>query len=132
MEVDMATTKYSRQRESIVNFLKTRKDHPTADVIYQNLRLENPTLSLGTVYRNLTKLSDSGVILKISCNDASDHFDGDIHPHGHFMCNCCHQITDLSTQTLNIQSVIDENSFCGEISETQVLFYGTCERCLKN
>lgn len=127
----MATTKYSRQRESIINFLKTRKDHPTADVIYQNLRRENPTLSLGTVYRNLTKLSDAGTILKISCNDASDHFDGDTRPHGHFMCNCCHSITDLSTKTLDIQSVIDENSFQGTIEETQVLFYGICVKCLE-
>ena len=34
----MATLKYSRQRESIKEFLMTRKDHPTADVVYENVR----------------------------------------------------------------------------------------------
>ena len=34
----MATLKYSRQRESIKEFLMTRKDHPTADVVYENIR----------------------------------------------------------------------------------------------
>ena len=30
--------KYSRQRQMIYNFLMTRKDHPTADVVYRNVR----------------------------------------------------------------------------------------------
>lgn len=30
--------KYSRQRESIVNFLASRTDHPTAETIYQNIK----------------------------------------------------------------------------------------------
>lgn len=45
--------KYSRQRESIVNFLASRTDHPTAETIYQNIKKEFPNISLGTVYRNL-------------------------------------------------------------------------------
>ena len=57
--------KHSRQREEIKNFLMTRKDHPTADVVYMNLRQEFPNISLGTVYRNLTLLADIGEILRI-------------------------------------------------------------------
>lgn len=34
----MATLKYSRQRESIKEFLMTRTDHPTADTVYHQLR----------------------------------------------------------------------------------------------
>ena len=47
----MAALKYSRQRESIKEFLMTRKDHPTADVVYENVRKIYPNISLGTVYR---------------------------------------------------------------------------------
>ena len=54
----MATLKYSRQRESIKEFLRTRKDHPTADVVYENMKLIYPNISLGTVYRNLSLLAD--------------------------------------------------------------------------
>ena len=47
----MATLKYSRQRESIKEFLMTRKDHPTADVVYENMkkisRLSLPTKRVG-------------------------------------------------------------------------------------
>ena len=48
------TLKHSSQRDSILEFLKTRKDHPTADVVYMNVRKSFPNISLGTVYRNLT------------------------------------------------------------------------------
>ena len=42
----MATLKYSRQRESIKEFLRTRTDHPTADVVYENMKLIYPNISL--------------------------------------------------------------------------------------
>ncbi len=58
--------KYSRQRESIVNFLASRTDHPTAETIYQNIKKEFPNISLGTVYRNLSLLEEIGEIIKIS------------------------------------------------------------------
>ena len=61
----MATLKYSRQRESIKEFLRTRKDHPTADVVYENMKLIYPNISLGTVYRNLSLLADLGEIKKL-------------------------------------------------------------------
>lgn len=56
----MATLKYSRQRESIKEFLMSRKDHPTADTIYDNIRMVYPNVSLGTIYRNLTLLENIG------------------------------------------------------------------------
>ena len=72
----MATLKYSRQRESIKEFLRTRKDHPTADVVYENMKLIYPNISLGTVYRNLSLLADLGEIKKLSSFAGADHFDG--------------------------------------------------------
>lgn len=127
----MGTTKYSRQREAIIHFLKSRKDHPTAEVIYQHLKEEQPNLSLGTVYRNLTKLSTNGSILKISCNDTSDHFDGDTSPHAHFICSQCHCITDLSMQSVHLDDILKkENDFNGIVTGSQLLFYGICGHCL--
>ena len=66
--------KYSRQRQLIKDFLMTRKDHPTADVVYTNVRLQDPNISLGTVYRNLTQLADIGEIQRLRMGDGVDHF----------------------------------------------------------
>ena len=56
----MKTLKYSRQRESIKACLMNRHDHPTADAIYASIREEFPSISLGTVYRNLNLLVELG------------------------------------------------------------------------
>ena len=61
--------KYSRQRQVIKDFLMTRKDHPTADTVYMNVRNEYPNISLGTVYRNLSLLADIGEIGRASCRE---------------------------------------------------------------
>ena len=61
----MAAKRYSRQRELIYQALRDTKEHPTADMIYQALRPEHPTLSLGTVYRNLNVLSSDGRIVRM-------------------------------------------------------------------
>ena len=54
--------KYSRQREAIKTFLAGRYDHPTAETVYLGIKEEFPNISLGTVYRNLSLLSDIGEI----------------------------------------------------------------------
>ena len=68
----MAALKYSRQRESIKEFLRSRTDHPTADTVYENLRQIYPNISLGTVYRNLSLLSDIGEIRKLTNFGSAD------------------------------------------------------------
>ena len=57
--------KYSRQREAICEYLSSRKDHPTADMVFQAVRQVYPKISLGTVYRNLTLLASEGEILRL-------------------------------------------------------------------
>ena len=57
--------RYSKQRELILNQVQTRSDHPTANAIYAALREVCPGLSLGTVYRNLNCLVDTGSIRRV-------------------------------------------------------------------
>ena len=57
--------KHSKQRDSILEFLATRKDHPTADVVYMNVREQLPNISLGTVYRRtLERFSGYGLVME--------------------------------------------------------------------
>lgn len=123
--------KYSRQREEIMNFLLSRKDHPTADVVYMNVRQQYPNISLGTVYRNLTLLADMGEILRIQMGDGVDHFDADTSQHYHFICNDCGSVIDLEME--GIESILETAgaNFNGRINGHTTYFYGTCEECLK-
>ena len=91
----MATSKYSHQRESIINFLTGRTDHPTADAVYQYLRNDLPTISLGTVYRNLNQMAASGRILRLHVDGKTDHYDACTDPHAHLLCTKCGAVRDI-------------------------------------
>ena len=86
---------YSKQREAIITVLRDLKTHPTASAVYEKVREIIPNISLGTVYRNLAALRESGDILAISIGDGFDHFDGDKSPHIHLHCKECKEIIDL-------------------------------------
>ena len=122
--------KYSRQRESIKSFLMTRTDHPTAETVYENLRKEYPKISLGTVYRNLSLLTEIGEIQTISTGVGPDRFDGNVEPHYHFIWKRCGKVIDLKMQGIEHINLLAQHEFSGSIEGHTVFFYGRCEECL--
>ena len=118
--------KYSKQRESIKNFLVTRYDHPTAETVYLNIRKEFPNISLGTVYRNLNLLAEIGEIQKLSPGIGPDRFDGNPAPHYHFICRHCGCVMDLTVSGLDHINILAGQDFDGEIEGHITYFYGTC------
>lgn len=127
-----APSKYSHQREAIVEFLKTRKDHPTADVVYQNMRSIIPNISLGTVYRNLNQLADAGQILRIVCDGKTDHFDGTTQPHCHFMCKCCGAVSDIDFNDLDVLLARGTAGTAHHIEGVNIVFHGKCAGCISS
>lgn len=120
---------YSRQREEIVHFLKTRKDHPTAEVVYENVRMVYPKISLGTVYRNLTLLSDTGEILRLRLGDGVDHFDADTSEHYHVLCNGCGIVEDLDMKGKKLSIDTSILPYDGTITGHIIYFKGICKNC---
>lgn len=127
----MAVLKYSRQRESIKNFLCGREDHPTADMVYTSIRQEFPNISLGTVYRNLSLLVELGEIRKVT-TDGADRFDAKTVPHPHFVCRKCGRVMDVMIPVENPVMEVNENWDYGEVDECRMEFYGTCNECRRN
>ena len=119
----------SRQREKIYDFLMTRHDHPTAEVVYENVRADFPSISLGTVYRNLQLLTSIGRIQKLHFEDGSDHFDADVSRHYHFACRKCGSVEDIM---IPVADGIDQEAskgFAGVIEGHMTYFYGLCGSC---
>lgn len=127
----MAAIRYSKQREAIRMYLLSTKSHPTAEVVYNNIKNEHPRISLGTVYRNLNLLVEQGEALRLDCGDGVDHFDGDTRPHYHFACRGCGCVMDLDMDPIDHIDQIAGAGFNGEIQGHRVLFYGLCPDCRK-
>ncbi|GAA0099624.1 Fur family transcriptional regulator [Paraclostridium bifermentans] len=121
--------KFSKQRELILNAVKDNTVHPTADFIYDYLKKDNPNLSLGTVYRNLSQLVNHGYIQKVSMPGLPDRFDSNVIEHNHMICDVCGNIQDIHSDILkNIPSAIS-NELDIEITSCTVILHGICKNC---
>lgn len=123
--------KFSRQRESIKRNLLERRDHPTADMVFADIRKEYPNVSLGTVYRNLSLLAEEGEILKLKSLNGADHFDGNKKPHHHFICKHCGGIQDVflpQTDSSLLPSELSEQ-IQGRVTDCIITFTGICKSC---
>lgn len=121
--------KYSRQREAIKGCLAGRGDHPTADMVYVEVRRNYPNISLGTVYRNLTLLAEQGDISRVNVGDGVDHFDPRTGPHMHFICSECGCVMDLDLPRETSLNESASEVFDGEITGSVTYFYGKCSSC---
>mgnify|MGYP001037231881 CR=1 FL=1 len=127
----MAARKHSRQRDLVKEFLMTRKDHPTADVIYMNVRRADPNISLGTVYRNLALMAKDGEINRLSMGDGADRFDADTSPHFHLLCENCGAVVDLETEDIGAVLERAARRCGGHVTGYVAYFYGVCPDCMK-
>ena len=124
---------HSRQREAILKVLRETKTHPTASWIYNKVREEIPNISLGTVYRNLARLAEDGVIMKLDVGDGTEHYDGNTVLHSHFACEKCGCIEDVCEGDSIAESVkrSAEEITGGRIRTYSLVYLGTCRDCLK-
>ena len=122
--------KYSHQRDSILKIVLNSTKHPTAEMVYWEVKKEIPFISLGTVYRNLNQLVEHNMIKKVKI-DSIDHFDKTMINHYHFKCNQCNRVYDLNLDYL--ESIIDEiRTIDGHVTISQnIEFSGICCECQK-
>ena len=121
---------YSKQREAILEVLRSTNTHPTAGWIYEKVREKLPNISLGTVYRNLSALTENGDIININVGDGFEHFDGNAAPHLHLHCNECNSITDVCFEDDPIASFAKEHGF--RLNRSVYMVSGICKNCLEN
>ena len=97
----------TRQRNIILEIVNNSYEHLTVYQIYELARCEIPNISLGTVYRNLSNLTDDGKIRKLEVY-GMDRYDRNI-LHAHFICSRCENIIDIYDSILYDKKYIDGN-----------------------
>lgn len=122
-------TRMTRQRAVILEELRKTKTHPTADELYSIVRERLPRISLGTVYRNLDFLADSGEIRRLEAAGSTKRFDGDISNHQHVRCIQCGCIGDvMDTQETPSVKGMHVGGFA-TVLRSRIEYDGICEKC---
>ena len=125
----MNNTRNTIQKQVILNAVRELKNHPTSEEVYNYIKPNFPSISLGTVYRNLNLLSENNEIQKISLIDDAVRFDHITGEHYHFQCDKCKKLIDIN---LPYNKELDEavsKKYNVEIDKHDIVFIGICKSC---
>lgn len=117
-------TKYEK---SIHDLISGSSSHLTAEQVYQALKAEYPQVVLATVYNNLNKLCDAGLIRRVSVEDSPDRYDR-IVKHDHIVCRRCGKLIDVQFEDLteSLKEQLGEDFFFYDLK-----VFSLCPDCKK-
>jgi len=120
------------QRIAICKLLSETETHPTATAIFDQIRIQYPSLSLMTVYNTLNALVNLGAVNQLgAAGDDQDHYDGNTAPHINLVCISCHKIVDLTSPYMaNLEDEISATSGY-KLLGARIMYYGLCPNCRK-
>lgn len=121
----------SRQRDRIHEILRSTKSHPTAEWVYVKLRRESPHVSLGTVYRNLGQLVESGIVKRVAFESAFDRYEATVASHHHFVCDRCGTVADLAVPVDEALTRRLGQAAGVRADRHEIRLYGTCAACAR-
>jgi Fur family peroxide stress response transcriptional regulator len=123
--------KSTPQRLSILKILH-RKEHPTIEELYEEIKEEFPSVSLATVYKNINTLRESDTIIEINTQSGKTRYDIYVKPHAHIICKKCGSVRDVeflesvyeyreeierkwhyNVQRIDVTAMIDNCPMCG-------------------
>lgn len=116
------------QKSFIFSYLKSVKSHPSAEVVYKEVKKKLPNISQGTVYRVLNNLKDKGEVQVIDTKNIV-HFDADISDHAHFICEKCGNVFDVIDECTKCGVLKSKRTKVGKINKYKINFYGECKNC---
>ncbi|HIU25907.1 MAG TPA: transcriptional repressor [Candidatus Copromorpha excrementigallinarum] len=128
------------QQDIIEAAVKSMKNHPSPDQVFDRVKESYPNIGRATVYRVLNRLADRGEIKKVSIPNTADRFDFRTDEHVHLHCTVCNRVFDLKderiTEALKTmeKGLVDRegNELEGfKIAEGNLSFKGVCGECQK-
>lgn len=122
----------TKQRQAILQVIRSSKAHLTADDVFQEVKRQQPNISLGTVYRNLELLTQAGTLSKALFSDGKSRFEFAGQHHHHLICLNCGSAVDIPVCPVGeeLMSFMRASNFqpCHHHFEV----YGYCARCVTN
>jgi Fur family peroxide stress response transcriptional regulator len=117
------------QRRAVYEELAGRRDHPTADEVYDRLVARLPGLSRTTVYRVLETLVEAGFARRVQHAGTAVRFDPMTDRHHHLVCESCGRLADLEDARVPRVKVPDTRGKGFRIRDYSISFSGLCNNC---
>lgn len=123
--------KITPQRLAVYNVIQSRKDHPNAEELHEEVKKLHPSISLSTIYQVLDLLQELGLISKIKSVERDSRYETDISPHLNAICPKCGAIQDYHTDSISEFWNKIKKEFNFEPLSKRIDAYRVCEKCRK-
>ena len=121
---------FTFQRQVIYEAVVDSREHPTPELIYEQVRQRIPSISLGTVYKNVKTFLDSGVLREVTLHHGSLRLESNMTPHHHLVCSSCKAIFDIEESAVETVQLPKRKLPAGfTIKQCRVEFVGECKIC---
>jgi Fur family peroxide stress response transcriptional regulator len=122
----------THQRQVIYQVLSGMHGHPSAEEVYERVKVRIPAISLATVYKNIHTFIESGLFREVSLHHGSLRVETNPNPHHHLVCKACKSITDIPAGELGLPVKAHKlrGGFLAQRYAVDVL--GLCPECQKS
>ncbi len=115
----------TKQRQTILDLVKATCYHPTAEQVFTLAKKSMPSVSKGTVYRNLDVLVAQNLIKRIDIPGEPVRFDGDVSPKAYFVCREKGVIYDLLIDKSKLDKIVNSESVVEFDDRFNLVLFGT-------
>lgn len=122
-------------RRLVLALMARQNDHPTTDGIIHALREQGYPVSPATLYQNLNKLVESGLLHRLTDTNGFNRFDANLNPHHHIVCTSCDNMIDVKLNEKPLLKKQPTDYESGDIlsdwsiKSAQIELKGICPSC---
>jgi len=129
--VPMGRIRKTRQQAWILAAVKSLRNHPTMEEVFEEVRRRHPKIGRATVYRNLLQFVEEGEIRSVAMPISPTRYDDKLAAHYHFKCRQCGDILDIDA---DLKDILEGSIRAPDgvlIDTHDIVFGGLCPRCNK-
>lgn len=119
----------THQRELIYRAIVSSRQHPSPELIFDEVRRQIPSISLATVYKNIHTFLEAGLLREVSPHHGSLRLEANLAEHHHLVCTRCKSIVDLDESELEPIHLSRKLQAGYRILRYTVEFQGLCPAC---
>ncbi len=119
--------KVTPQRTAILEEIEAA-GHIDVERLFEILRISFPTISLATVYKNVSQMYELGLLEVIKVPDHKLQYEISKEPHIHLACNTCGTVIDMD-KCINDLMLSAERESGYQLNHSTVVLNGVCPEC---
>jgi Fur family peroxide stress response transcriptional regulator len=122
----------THQRQVIYREMLRMGGHPSPEAVHERVRAHIPSISLGTVYKNLKTFVENGLLREVSLHHGTQRLEANLDsPHHHLVCTRCKSIADLPEDGVSPVRIEQSLPRGFRVERISVEVHGICAACAR-